>query len=424
MSTELFSRAEETGKPVVSIVVLAYNHLETTKLCIESLYQYTSHIDFELILINNGSSDGTEEYFCSLPNAIKISFPKNIGVDKAINHGFRMAQGKYTLNLSNDIVVTYHWLDNLIACMESDEKIGMVVPVCGASSNNQQVDLHYHSLEEMQRLAKEYNVGNPNLWEERMKLVTYTCLFRTDVQKAMGGFDEDFNPGAYDDDAISFRIRRAGYRLILAKDTYVHHFGSVTFNEEYTKNNLAQRNLSLFYSKFWVHPWQASYIDFNVLKLLDFNDRNDINILGVGMSCGSTLLQVKNLCRSKGGRNTKLFYLSEQEGNLTELNTVCEACAHADTDELVSRFGGRLYDYIIVESESDKLKNLGPFFQSLSVLLNEGGQLVCTAANRGILEQIQAALTGQGLAEQNNIRNYYFCFTKSAPIPNLEQTDK
>ncbi len=402
--------------PVVSIVVLAYNHLDYTKQCIEALFQYTSHIPFELILINNGSSDGTEQYFCSIPNAMKISFPKNIGVDKAINYGFRMASGKYTLNLSNDIVVTANWLDNLIQCAESDRKIGMVVPVCGASSNNQQVDLNYQTLEEMQQLAKDYNVSNPNLWEERIKLVTYTCLFRTQVQKAMGGFDEEFNPGAYDDDAISFRIRRAGYRLILAKDTYVHHFGSVTFNAEYTKNNLAQRNLNLFYSKFGVHPWQAAFIDMNVITLLEYDGQDSRAILGIGKSCGSTLLQIKNTCRSKGAKDVKIFYLSEADSNMMELRSVCEFCIHSQTDGLNRLFGSRHYDYIIVESETDKLKNIPAFFQNVGDLLKVGGQLICTAANNEDYEQIRTSLENTGVLPAGECRSYYYLFRKTGKV--------
>lgn len=407
----------ELHSPIVSIVVLAYNYLGFTKQCIESLYKYTSHIDFELITINNGSTDGTEEYFNSLPNTKKISFSENIGVDKAINYGFRIAQGKYTLNLSNDIVVTHCWLDNLLTCIESDEQIGMVVPVCNASSNNQQVVLEYHSLNEMQQRAKEYNVSNCRLWEERMKLVTYTCLFRTDVQKALGGFDEDFNPGAYDDDAISFTIRRAGYKLILAKDTFVHHFGSITFNAEYAKNNLAERNRLLFFKKFGVHSWQAGYIDFNVLNLLDFHGQNDINILGIGMSYGTTLLQIKNICKSHGSENIKIFYLSEQEENLTDLKTVCEYCAHSDTDNLFSHFGDRLYDYIIVESESNKLKNIEILFSRLNDLLKEGGQIVCTAADQTLNVKINRIFSSMGFINMKNIKDYYLGFSK--PIADL-----
>lgn len=398
--------------PLVTIVVLAYNHLDYTKLCIENLFRYTSHIPFELILINNGSSDGTEAFFSGIPDAIKISFPENIGVDKAINWGFRMARGKYTLNLSNDIVVTYHWLDNLIACMESDEKIGMVVPVCSASSNSQQVTFPFQTLDEMQQIARTYNVSNPNLWEERMKLVTYTCLFPTELQKALGGFDEDFNPGAYDDDAISFRIRRMGYKLILARDTYVHHFGSVTFNGEYAKNNLAQRNLNLFMKKFGVHPWQAAFMDFNVVNLFQYGGQDSVNILGIGRSFGSTLLQMKNMCRNRGSKEVNLYYLSEFEENLTDLNTVCKFSIHAGINELPPQLNEINFDYIVVESESDKMPDPEPFFKIVAGLLSDNGQMVCTAANKELSDRILSTCTSAGLVPQGSIRDYYFCYAR------------
>ncbi|AQS58811.1 glycosyltransferase family 2 protein [Desulforamulus ferrireducens] len=406
------THTQEPYSPLVTIIVLAYNHLSYTKQCIESLYQYTSHIDFELITINNGSTDGTEEYFNSLPNTKKISFPENMGVCKAINYGIRMAQGKYTLNLSNDIVVTYNWLDNLLTCMESDEKIGMVVPVCNSTSNYQQITLKYSSLTEMQQRAKEYNVSNSQLWEERLRLVTYTCLFRTDLLQRLGGFDEDFNPGAFDDDAISFTIRRLGYKLILAKDTFVHHFGSITFKAEYAKNNLLQKNKILFFKKFGVYSWQATFIDQNVLQLLSYKGQDNINILGIGMSYGATLLQIKNICQRHGSKNIKLYYLSEQKQNLTDLKTICEFCVHTDTDNLLSYFGDRLYDYIIVESESNKLKNIDELFSRLAGLLKKDGEIVCTAANQAIYHQIKGVLFGKGLTYFKSIKDYYLGFSK------------
>jgi len=181
----------------------------------------------------------------------------------------------------------------------------------------------------------------------------------------------------------------------------------------YTKNNLAQRNLSLFYSKFGVHPWQASFIDFNVINLLEYDGQSDRSILGIGMSCGSTLLQIKNMCRSKGGRNIRIFYLSGQEGNMTELRSVCETCVHAGTGELLHWFGEKLYDYIVVETETDKLGNIQSVFQNLGSLLKEGGQLVCTAANEELAKLIQSSLAKEGLTLTKSHQNYYFCFTKS-----------
>jgi GT2 family glycosyltransferase len=70
------------GTPLVSLVVLVYHKLDYTKQCIESLYRYTSHLDTELITINNGSTAYTQRYFDGLPNLKKLAFTENQGADK------------------------------------------------------------------------------------------------------------------------------------------------------------------------------------------------------------------------------------------------------------------------------------------------------------------------------------------------------
>jgi O-antigen biosynthesis protein len=399
----------EDHTPLVSIVLLAYNHLDYTKLCVESLFRYTTNVDYELITVDNGSSDGTREFFESLPNTKKLSFQENIGVDKAVNCGLRAAEGKYSLNLSNDIVVTANWLSNLVACIQSDERIAMVVPVCGASSNNQQVRLPYDSQEQMQQIAQVYNQSNPLLWEERLKLVTYTCLFRSDALQAVGYFDEDFNPGAYDDDAISFQLRRMGYKLILATDTYVHHYGSVTFNAEYTKNDIATRNFNLFIRKFGINSWAACMIDFNVTGIVDYEQKNKINILGTGRSCGSTLLQIKNLLRKKGVLDVSIDYFSEQEGNLPDLKTICRDCVYDPAHPVTHAFGGREYALIVAENETDKLADVGSFYENISDLLAPHGQLITTAVPAQF-PIIAEAMRKRGLTVSRSLRDYYYSF--------------
>lgn len=409
------STADKTAvSPLVSIVVLAYNHLEEyTRQCIESIYRYTSHIDFELITVNNGSTDGTKEYFNSLPNAKKISFPENIGVCKAFNQGFRVAEGKYIMNVSNDIVATTRWLDNLLICMETDPKVGMAVPICDASCNYQQISLPYQTMDEMQAAAERYNVSNPGLWEERLKLSTYAAIYRGGLFKSLGGFDEDFNPGCYDDDAICFTIRRLGYKVILAKDAFVHHFGARTFNEEYAKDRTLQmRNKRLFVRKFGVDPYVAGLIDYNVLDILTFGGGDDINILGIGKSYGTTVLQLKNACKSHGSKNVRLYYLSEQPYNMVELQTICEEAAYASIEDVERHFGSRSYHYIVVESGSQDIQNREAFFSSLYGLLMPGGQIVCTAANQTILYQIMGIFSRLGAGFDSQSNYYYLCFSK------------
>lgn len=407
------NKYEETSTPLASIVVLSYNNLDYTRQCIESIYRYTSHIDFELITINNGSLDGTQEYFNSLEHKKKLNFSENIGVCKAINQGFEIAKGKYILNVSNDIVVTTNWLDNLIYCMETDSKVGMIVPVCNASCNYQQINISCTNMEDIQEFAKSYNISNPNLWEERLKLCTYLGIYRSEIIKTLNGFDEDFNPGSYDDDAICFSIRRMGYKVIFAKDTFVHHYGARTFNEEYEKDkNLAHRNKKLFITKFGVDPYTAGLIDFNVLDILSYSAESEVNILGIGKSYGTTVLQLKNLCKQHNSKNVSLYYFSEIEHNMVELKTICDDCIQGSIEDVPSFFGMRLYDYIVVESESKTINNKEEFFTTLYSLLNKGGQIVCTAANEEILQDIMDIYKNLGACMVKNINNYYLCFSK------------
>lgn len=398
--------------PIASIIVLAYNHLDYTKLCIDSLYKYTSHIDFELITINNGSSDGTEEYFNSLPNKKKISFAENIGVDKAINYGYRAAEGKYTLNVSNDLILTPHWLDNLLACAGSDEKIGMVVPVSSFSSNYQQVNLGYTNLEDIPKKAEAYNVSNPNLWEERIRLITYCSLMPTHLQKQLGGFDEAYNPGGFDDDDISFRIRRAGYKLILARDTFIHHFGSVTFNAEYAKNDLLIRNRSIFAAKFGVDAWRVGAVDHNVVSLVDYSGQGTVEILGIGLSCAASLLQVKNGFRAMGNWDVKLWYLSEDRMTLSDLQTVCDHVVYSGTDKLPTLYEGKNFDIIVIESDTRTIKDLPHFLYNISRILKEGGQLIVTAPDGEMYSTIQRNLGYRYVTFKKSIANYYYAFAK------------
>jgi hypothetical protein len=232
-----------------------------------------------------------------------------------------------------------------------------------------------------------------------------------DVIRAIGGFDEDFNPGAYDDDAISFRIRRLGYKLMLATDTYVHHFGSVTFNAEYVKSNIAERNRDLFFKKFAVDSWAAAMIDFNVVNLVRYQQKDQINLLGVGRSCGSTLLQVKNRFKGIGIPDVAIDYMSEYSGNLPDLATVCRKCVCAPLQDIRLVFGNCGYDLIVVESETDKLEDAGGVYKELAGLIEPDGQLI-TTATAATFPAISNILMNHGFTGIRQMNNYYYSFTK------------
>ena len=215
----------------------------------------------ELITINNGSDDGTREYFESLPHTKKINLKYNILGFNAVQY---IAEGRYYLGYSNDVIATPHWLDQLYAAMESDAHIAQAVPTCNEEgvSNDQGVPVPYPNtfagLERMQEFAAAHNHLNPTLWEERSLLMPFLSITRTNVYR-MGLVDPIYTRAEFVDDDLSTLLRRTGWRQLLLKDTFMHHFGGVTLGTDRCNvaNNSIVEMRSVYYKKWRVDAWEA-----------------------------------------------------------------------------------------------------------------------------------------------------------------------
>ena len=247
----------------VSIILLAYNKLEYTKAAVESLF---AHTDFssgrvELITINNGSDDGTREYFERLPHTKKVNLKYNV---LAINAHQYIVEGRYVVGFSNDIIATPHWLDHLLVAMESDARIACAVPTCneGGISNNQGIPVPYpntfEGVERIQAFAAAHNHLNPALWEDRCLLMPFLSIIRTDICR-MGGIDPIYTRAEFVDDDLSTLLRRTGWRQLLLKDTFMHHFGGVTLGEGRRKGagNALDEMRRVYYEKWGVDAWDS-----------------------------------------------------------------------------------------------------------------------------------------------------------------------
>ena len=104
---------------LTSIIIPCWNQLEFTRQCVCALLRHTRS-PWELIVVNNGSTDGTGDYLAGLQDASPvpvtvIANPANRGFPAANNQGLRQARGDYLVLLNNDAVVTDGWLDQMIA---------------------------------------------------------------------------------------------------------------------------------------------------------------------------------------------------------------------------------------------------------------------------------------------------------------------
>jgi GT2 family glycosyltransferase/tetratricopeptide (TPR) repeat protein len=213
---------------LTSIVLVTYNELAYTRLCVESIRQVTDE-PVELICVDNGSKDGTPDYLEHQPDARVIRNPYNRGFPAAANQGIQAATGRQVLLLNNDTVVTTGWLDRLLRALHSDERVGLVGPCSNFVSGEQQVPVRYDDLAQLDGFAWDWGRAHHRVLEDTDRLVGFCLLIRREVIDRVGVLDERFGIGCFEDDDYCRRTLQAGFRAVIARDAFVHHFGGRTF---------------------------------------------------------------------------------------------------------------------------------------------------------------------------------------------------
>lgn len=371
-------------KVLVSIVLLAFNKLEYTKMCVESIYKYSENVDFELIMVDNGSSDKTKEYFKWLPNKKKIYIKENIGPVNGFNRGMKEAEGKYVASVCNDFIFTSNWLKNLVICMESDENIGYVSPGASLISNLQQINGEYSNISEMQKFAKKYNRTDPKKWEERVRLLPNVLFIRRKILDFVGYYDSRFYFGEFADDDISFRIRRAGYKLMYAGDTFTYHAGSITTGEAQKENNSLEVSRKLFYDKVGLDAWDDVYYDINLINTIKYEQKESnskVNLLGIDPKCGATMLQIKNKFRRFGQNNVSIDSYANDYKYYTDLKTICKEVFCGDYKDISRRFSNKKYDCIVIGESAQFYNDFWEIIDELKNLLKENGSIIFAIDN-------------------------------------------
>jgi len=249
----------ETGKSV-SIIILTYNGVEYTKQFYDSLIESTD-LNYELIIIDNSSTDGTKEYIQSISlnnkNVKAIFNDDNLGFPVAVNQGIQTTQSKYILIANNDIILTKGWLKRLIQVAESDRRIGIVGPISNEVSGVQKdKEAKYKTIEEMHLYADSIKEKNKNKTFHFPRVAFLCTLIKRDVINNIGGLDERFSPGNYEDDDFCLRAQLAGYKTVIAQDVFIHHYGSKSFKaageKQYGKR--LKTNREIFVNKWGADP--------------------------------------------------------------------------------------------------------------------------------------------------------------------------
>lgn len=243
------SRSIVPGSVRTSIVIPVYNQLEYTRQCLASVRRHTTH-PYEIIVVDNGSVDGTREYLSSQADVKLIANSVNRGFAASVNQGIKESGGSTVLILNNDTVVTTGWLERMLHALRAISGCGLVGPCSNNVPSSQRVKPTYANLGDLESFASQHAEDHRGQYRETAVLAGFCLLLDRKVIERVGGFDEQFGIGTYDDYEFCCRAREAGYRAVICLDVFVHHFGSVTLNAIGVDiSALLKRNEQLLHSR-------------------------------------------------------------------------------------------------------------------------------------------------------------------------------
>lgn len=382
-----------------SIFIPVYNKLEYTKLCLESILKNTDLKKHacEFILLDDGSTDGTREYLDSLGIEKVIHLPVNVKT-LIFSLGLRVCQGEYLVFVNNDTIVTKGWLENLLLCMESDENIISATPCTPNTSNHQDDAEGRYSYTSYEKLYAHENRSDPLLWEERTRIMPVIAMYRTALLNRIGFADRLFYTMEFWDDDFSLRARRAGFRQILCKDTYCHHFGSVTGKDGWEKGNTLKAGEKLFRKKHGFDPYiedfcyDSQYLDF--VRETQLPESGSLSLLAIDSCLGDTLRTAGSYLKQHGrsfscsalltgaASASEASARSVTEECKKELSLLCgSSVLEADLDGLEKEWKEESLDFIFVMRPLETYDHYPLLLQAAARKLKKGGLLLFCLTN-------------------------------------------
>jgi GT2 family glycosyltransferase len=246
----------------VDIVIPVLNHLHYTKQCLEDLFANTE-IPIRVIVVNNGSSDGTSEYLASLPELTVINNEINRGCAAAWNQGVKAGQSPWVVILNNDVLLPKAWLEGLLAYAEESNS-DIVSPAMRGHACD--YDLENYAAAFTKSMSTVFRKGEAH---------GVCFMVRRSVIEKIGDFDENFRIGQYEDADFFRRAKLGGYVLGITGRSFIHHFGSVTQKtlKSYKTTRPYEAENRAYFRKKWRLTWVRRFVQRHLLKLKTFTWR-------------------------------------------------------------------------------------------------------------------------------------------------------
>ena len=249
---------------MISVILPIYNKHEMSRDCIQTIMETTT--DYEIIVIDNGSEPPFKPPFSGFNSVIVIRNEKNEGFPVAINQGIRAATGDIIVLLNDDVVCAPGWAQNLSKWLEDFDIVGPTTNYCAGL---QMVTLPlYENIDEFNKEAGYIAEKNMGVAMEVKFLIGFCMMFKRELYDEIGPFDESLWPCSGEEIDFCYQARGAGYKIGIALDVYVHHYGSQTFEMmqdagQLNYGEICARNDAVLAERWGANFWQQQEVRYD-----------------------------------------------------------------------------------------------------------------------------------------------------------------
>lgn len=255
--------------PAVSVVIPAYNHIELTLACLLSISAHPPARTFEVIVVDDASTDATQALLPTVANLVYLRQETNSGFVPTCNLGAEKARGDYLLFLNNDTQVTDQWLDALADTLDDDPRAGIAGSMLVYPSGHLQeagASLHRDGTTTLFGLNQDPGASRYNVPREVDHCSGAALMIRRALFQELGGFDTRYAPAYFEDADLSMRVRGQDLKVVYQPRSRVVHHLSVT-TDELPAGKMAQieKNRALFLDR-----WATTLAEEDKVRLIAF----------------------------------------------------------------------------------------------------------------------------------------------------------
>lgn len=374
----------------VSIVILSYNTLEMLKMCIQSIRAFNYIHSYEIVVVDNASTDGSVEWLKHQKDLKVILNQKNEGFPVGCNQGIKIAEPDNDIFLLNsDTLLFENSLFWLRMGLYEENNVGSTGSITNHAGNEQMIGTSFLDLDEYYSFARENNILMDHPYEPKFYLIGFALLIKRCALDEIGLLDRRFTPGQFEDNDFGLRLYCNGWKNLLCHNSFIFHYGhgggqaSEFWRLRYVKNAEILKEKIGFDMTYYTHARHE------MVSLIGHNNLDSFRVLEVGCGLGATLHRIKYEFPNAETFGIEIVHKVAELGN-KQLNII-----EGNIENMKMPYEEGYFDYIILADVLEHLHDPKETLILLKKYLKRDGYFLCSIPNIMHMSVMQSLLMGK-----------------------------